>query len=313
MKMDLRCLPYNEKYSAGVRELEEEIFQGRNIRLQIIKNHFLSRTTVFNCYYPAIVMNENDKIVGTAIGAKTEISVNGHRSGAGVVFDVKVHPSYRKKGLGKMMARYIDKHFFQQEGLSRNFLTLKSSNTAVMRLAKAIRKIWLYDFVYLTIPTSCRPEKKDFGKGKKQLFFATLYDGLNLHTSYYSILNNGLGYFNTCKMYSLKIRQIAPVLRFGLSIMTKLKPVKYSFKPEAGELFQFVTLFNANMQTLDTINGLLDELERNEIKYLMVCCRKDDVIYNAFKRQSINTYNYCLLADFPLSENDEISVDVRCL
>ena len=311
--MILNLVPYDKKYDDRIHNLEQSIIQGKSIQLEIIKDHFLSRTTVFKTNYPCLVVNEHDVVIATAIGAKTEIIINGGHSDAGVVYDVKVHPSYRKKGVGKMMAKHISGEFFKKEALSRNFITLKLSNAAVIRLANAVRKIWLYDFVYLTIPSTYRVKKSLYTKGKKQLLSVALFHSDDLCPSYYVPVKNGLGYFHTSKMYRLKIRHINPLFRIGLGIMKKIQPQKYAYLPEEGDMFEFVTLYNHNAQTIQHINEVLEKLEDSGIKYLMVCCRKHDVIYNALKEQCISTYDYYVLSDFPLTKNDEITIDVRCL
>ena len=63
----------------------------------------------------------------------------------------------------------------------------------------------------------------------------------------------------------------------------------------------------------DKINEVLQHLDKNEKRFLIVCCRKGDSIYNYLKPYSINTYHYYMLTDFALSIKDHLEIDVRCL
>src|SRR4051812_10064777 len=109
--MDLHFVPYNEKYDDRIKELERLVTQGKNIQLEISKDNFLSRSTVYTKYYPCLVVDEQDSVLATAIGAKTGIIVNGNYYDAGIGFDAKVHPLYRNIGIGRKMAEFIYKEF----------------------------------------------------------------------------------------------------------------------------------------------------------------------------------------------------------
>ena len=311
--MDLRLVPYDQKYDDSIRELEQLVIQGKSIQLEIIKDHFLSRSIVYKKYYPCLAVDEHDTVLAIAIGAKTGIIVNGTFSDAGIGYDVKVHPRYRNKGIGRKMAKFIYKEFFVAQELSKSFITLKAFNIPVIKLVSAVRPIWLYDFVYLTIPVKARVTKSNVTNGKKQLLSITLFHTDPLSPSYYTTFKNGLGYFHTYKMYWLKIRHIHPFLKLGLGIMKKVQPRKYGDLPGEKTVFSFATLYNHNTQNVLYINEVLDELEKSGVNYLMVCCRKKDAIYNVLKEHSISTSSYYILSDFLLKKEDEVSIDVRCL
>ncbi|MBE7171135.1 MAG: GNAT family N-acetyltransferase [Williamsia sp.] len=311
--MNVRLVSYDPKYDASLRALELAIVQGRSIKLEILKDHFLSRTTVYKTYHTCLAVDENEKAIGTAIGAKTEMIVNGDRFPSGVCYDVKVHPLYRKKGVGKLMAKHFYQTFFKEHGLTRNFITLKLSNHPVIRLVSAVHKIWLYEFVYLTLPTKARVPQQRQANEHPFLFSITLFQEETVDPSYYTVLPNGLGYFYTYKMYRLAITHIHPVLKWGLRIGQLLQPARYAHAPQEGDTLRFACLYNHDAQNIKGINDVLEELEHQAINYLLVGCRKGDVIYRALEKQSINTYGYYVLADFPLNKKDKVTIDVRCL
>lgn len=45
--MDLRLVPYDQKYDDSIRELEQLVIQGKSIQLEIIKDHFLLSLTPY--------------------------------------------------------------------------------------------------------------------------------------------------------------------------------------------------------------------------------------------------------------------------
>lgn len=311
--MSFSIVPFDTRYSEGIGKLEQGIEQGRGIRLQIIKDHFLDRAVVFKKYHAGVVLNTTGEPIATIIGAKTILVLNGDEVNAGVGFDVKVQPAYRKKGIGKLMAKYLYKEFFKPEGLTRNFITLKISNIPVVRLASAVRNIWLYNFVYLTIPSRSRLKETVDVKGKKQLLSVTLFNQEEIQEDFYTTMPSGLAYFHTNKMYRLKINSIAFLFRLGIRIIKNLQPGKYAFLPAKNVTMEFATLYRHTAQNIIHINGVLEQLEKKGVNYLLVCCRKSDIIYNTLKKMSINTYGYYLLSDFSLNNKDAVTIDVRCL
>ena len=310
--MNISVVPYNSVYDADIQQLEKATNQGKQIKLQILKNHFLDRSMVFKKSFPCVSVNQQEKLIGTCIGAQTDLIVNGKSFDAGFAFDVKVHPLYRNQGVARMMAKFIYNNFFKTEGFQKNFTTLKLSNTPVIKLsAKAIGKIWLYDFVYLTIPTKIKIKEPFKDKGNAKLSIK-LFHQENLSSVYYTNFKDGLGCFHTHKLYQLKIEKISWLYRQGLEMLKKIN-YKYSLLPKENEVMSVATLYNHTVNNIESINNVLGYLDKEDIKYLLVCCRKNDSIYNYLKKYSINSYGYYILSDFLLSSKDEVVMDIRCL
>jgi len=310
--MSISVIPYSSIYDAEIQQLEKATNQGMKIKLQILKNHFLDRSLVFKKSFPCIAVDQQEKLIGTCIGAQTDLIVNGDSFDAGFAFDVKVHPLYRNKGVARMMAKYIYSNFFKAEGLQKNFTTLKRSNIPVLKLsAKAVGKIWLYDFVYLTIPTKIKIKAPIKDKSTVKLSIK-LFQQENLSSLYYTNFVDGLGCFHTHKLYQLKIEKLSWLYRQGLGMLKKVN-FKYSFLPKENEIMLVATLYNHTAHNIESINNVLDYLDKKDIKYLLVCCRKKDSIYNYLKKYSINSYGYYILSDFLLSDKDEVGMDIRCL
>ncbi|MFN2438447.1 MAG: GNAT family N-acetyltransferase [Chitinophagaceae bacterium] len=311
---DYYIIPYSEEYHEKACQLEHGIVQGNNIQLEIIKKNFLDRARVFKKYYCCFALNNEHNLVGSAIGAQTTIVINGKQSVAGIVFDTKVHPSFRSKGIGRMLAKDVYKQFFQPHGLSKIFITAKLSNLPVVKLSsRTVPNTWFYDFVYLTIPTNIRIKIAAAVGEIAQQFSVQLFNHEDFSGENYTRLDNGLGYFHTYKMYRLKIKKISWLYKKGIEFLKTMQPSKYTSLPCENDIISFTTLYNHTPQNIDGINEVLKNLELNGIKQLMVCCRRNDHIYNKLKKNSINQYSYHVVSDFYLNKNDEIAIDVRCL
>lgn len=310
---DYHIIPYCESYHDQVCALEQGIVQGKKIQLEIIKENFLDRAKIFKNHYSCIAVTKTNQVVGSAIGAQTTVMINRQESSAGIAFDTKVNPSLRFQGIGKAMVRDIYTKFYNPMGLLKNFMVAKQSNSAVVKLAsKAVPNIWFYDFVYLTIPTSNRIEIPARAPKASQLLSVQLFDNKSLPPGFYSTFQSGLSYFETHKLYRLKIKKIDWFYRQGISFL-KLVDEKYQSLPGENDTLSLATLFNHTPENIHEINQLLEELESKGIKQLLVCCRTHDYIYHVLKKASINRYQYNLVSDFQIDKSDQVAIDVRCL
>jgi GNAT superfamily N-acetyltransferase len=310
--MHINLIRYQPTYDPGIASLEENSVQGNGIQLKILKEHFLDRSIVFSKIFPCLALNEKGEVIGTSVGAETKLVINGVIYTSGFVLDEKVHASYRNKGIGRQLAKE-QKEWFRKEGWERNFTTVKLSNAAVVKLsAKAIGKIFLTPFVYLTIPTSTQISSGFKASGNKR-FSVRLFGKASLPLKYHTTFQGGLGIFHTWMLYRVKVEKIAWLYRLGFRLMSKIFPKHYAVLPKEKEVMEFATLFNHTEENIGTINEVMEHLEGEGIKFLLVCCRKGDSIYEYLKKHSIHTYAYNMLTDFPLSENDTIALDVRCL
>jgi hypothetical protein len=306
-------LPMSPDYLDAALELEKKAVQGKSVQLEIIKENFLSRAIPFSSHFACMALDNKNGIVGSAIGAQTKLIVNNTNIEAGFAFDTKVSQAWRGRHVGRTLAKNLYTEFFNPQGLKQTFMTAKLSNLPVLRLAShTVPQTWVYPFVYLTIPTSARFRIKEL-KGKAQRFHVKVFDKENIGQEYYSEMKTGLGYFRTFKNYRLKIRKISTPYRIAISFMKICRPQKFRHLPTEQDVLGFAVLYNHNPSTLWQINEVLEELESEGVKQLLVCCSKEDDTYRFFRNKSINTYDYCLVSDFEINKTDTITIDARCL
>ncbi|MBL7696998.1 MAG: hypothetical protein JNK79_02530 [Chitinophagaceae bacterium] len=307
-------VPYSEDRADQLLQFERGIVQGKRLQLEIIKDHFLDRARVFKHSHALVALSDGQEAIGSLIGAETILEINGDQIHAGFAFDAKVTTGSRKRGIGRQLAKELYRTFFEPTGLKQNFMTVKKENTAVwMLLSKLLSKVWVYDFVYLTIPASSRLQNTISENGGTVDFGVKLFEPDELSRDYYRECAGGLGYLNSHKLYRLRIKKISPVLKLSITLLRKLRPRKYGSAPHEGEILSFATLYGHTPANIGGINTILEEIENNGIGQLLVCCRKGDAIYRALKKTAVNNYNYCIVTDFPIGANDHVYIDVRCL
>jgi len=61
------------------------------------------------------------------------------------------------------------------------------------------------------------------------------------------------------------------------------------------------------------LDSYLPALAQQGIDYLLVCCRRGDRLYQQLQPSSIYTYDYYLIGNHDFSQNQAITLDVRCL
>lgn len=309
-----RIVPFTEDYLPGATDLERGILQGRNVQLELVKEHFLDRARVFEKWHCCLAVSNDGYIIGTVIGARTKLIVNGDMLDVGIGFDAKTHPDWRHKGVGRMLAKGMYQQFFKPEGLTRNIMTAKKSNAPMLNLvSRTILNVWRYDFVYLTVPTAARIESRVYTGQPVQRFSVGLFDQERIAPAYYSQPGDGPRFFRTNKMYQLRVKKISLLYKSGIAVLKWLRPARFAGLPQEEDVLSLATLYDHASENIDSVNEILEHLQREGIGQLLVCCRKNDTMYKTFRNKAIHEYGYYLVSDFKLDRDDQVVIDVRCL
>jgi GNAT superfamily N-acetyltransferase len=307
-----RIIPYSADYESSLLDLEKNAQQGTFIQLEMLRDTYLSRSTVFERYQVLLAVNEQKQLMGALAAAITPIVQNGDEIQVGVCYDVRVKPEFRGHGLTKKMGQFAVRHFYEPNHADYLFMTLKSGNEAVLKSAKILGlALYQYSFVYLTIPTGKRVDLKK-SSSNWQRFHVRIASDLQGLEHYYEIFGDGLGIWNTHLMYRLRIKKIHPLLKWGLRTLNFFRKEAARF-PLEGEDLSFASLFGCTPENAHRIDEVLQYLQNKGVNYLSVCCSKGDFLYTLLKPLAINEYSYTLLSTFPTSPEDDIVVDVRCL
>lgn len=304
-------IPYEPKFEQALKELERASPQGLSVQLELIRDNFLSRAIVFDQHATFLALGPNRKVFGVFSAAMVEVKLNGKMFLAGIPFDMRVAAGMRNQGVAKNLFRHAWKHFFDPHGTTAMFTTIKSSNTAVIKVAEIMgRKVYDYPFVYLTIPTFKRLRKKINLNGEQQ-FGVRFFGQENQLEDYREQFAGGISIWKTYKMYQVKLVKIPLMMKLGLGFVNLFVSARKRY-PVEGEVLKFSFLFDCHPANLSQVNSVLEVLEKRGINYLSVCCRKKEECYRLLKPLAINRYSYSLLSSFPVGPEDRIELDVRC-
>ncbi len=125
-----------------------------------------------------------------------------------------------------------------------------------------------------------------------------------------SEFKNGLCVWHTHDLYRLKIRKIHPLIQFGSWFLENIKKIRV---PHEGEIVSFACLYNNNTENIHLIDEVLTFLKSIKVNTLVVCCKKNDLMWKALKPFAIHSMPSYILADFPIHHDDTVTIDVRCL
>ncbi|HSF44988.1 MAG TPA: GNAT family N-acetyltransferase [Chitinophagaceae bacterium] len=306
----INILPYQPDLEPDILEIEKKAVQGSWVKLEMVRDSYISRAKVFQCHGSFLGYNENGQLVGAVIGAKVPMKINGKEFKAGFGLDLRVIPYWKNKGAGKQLTNFVMRNFFQQQNLTKNFITLKASNNPMMKIGvNMLKKFTAVDFTYLVMPSYTRV-KDPLNIDKPLSFSVELLDEYNRFPGFITAFRGGLCAWHTHMMYKIKIKNIHPIARFLTWVVSMLNKKKY---PTRGEEIKTATIFNLNRENIVHINEVFEHMDKCDVKFVNVICRRTDAIYTKLKPYSLFSYDHYMLADFAIEPSDQISIDVRCL
>lgn len=311
---DFNITPYSTKYENELMKLETRSPQGHWIKLEMIRDHFLSRSDVFEDYQVFQSHSEDGILQGVAAASIVPFQHNQQIVMTGFGYDLKVAHEFRRLGLAKTFGIYLVEKYLNTKNIWEYFITAKTKNIGAAKAVWGVKRDWSeYNFVYLTIPTHKRINKiKLSGSAKPLKFTVRLFAQPDQYPDYFYHSPSGLGVWKTYKTYQIKISHMHPLVGGGISLLNLLFSKK-NRKPTKDQVLKFATVFDLHPENLPHINEVLEDLEKREIQYLNVCCLQNDPVYQNLNSLSINVLKYSLLNTFSVKNGDNISVDVRCL
>lgn len=308
-----RIQEYAPEYDAFLADLDRRSVQGRQIQLELVRDHFLSRAVVFEDYRACILLDKSGRPAGAGASAIVPMLLDGRTYRAGFGFDLKVLPEFRHLHLASHFAAYTLQNHFKPAECELYFLTSKKSNQEIMQhILAPLFPVFRYDFVYLTLPTG-RPLKPARKQGNPQRFFVELLSNAGELPSYFEIMDSGLGIWYLDKCYRLKIRHIHPLLRLLTRVGGWFNREWANLIPEVGGEMRMAALYNLTADKLPSVNACLPRLAARGIQYLLVCCQRNDVVYHFLHPSSINTYDYNIMGSKNFAGHTTLTLDVRCL
>ena len=335
---DIKILPFSPEDERAALALEEQCVQGTSFRLKFRRPNFRARSELYE-NYRIICARRDGEFIGIIAGALKDVKLHGEDVRALYVYDLRVHPAFRKMGVGKKLAAALI------EELGKNadclYTLINGENERALGLAR-------YNFgpkviiplTYALIPVYKKRAEKTPWKFER---------ARNIHESY---LRNKtetefLPYFNEekragyvaglalegqsgagCSVWTNENILAEQVTRIpsrmkALRILSRLfRPlIKLPHIPAPNEVIRSWFLFDLQASSPQSLKSLLAAVNNFALShgrtYLYLLLQDNDPMLQALRGTGLKffTFPYRFLAKgrvFP-RESDNIYIDIRDL
>ena len=117
---ECRIVPYHPDFEESLLDLERASPQGKYIQLEMLRTHFLDRSKVFDEFGIFLALSEERDLLGVVAGSAVNLIWNGKRERVGFVYDLRVAPHFRRKGIARSLGRYLKQEYFASLGVEHN-------------------------------------------------------------------------------------------------------------------------------------------------------------------------------------------------
>ncbi|MBC7568884.1 MAG: hypothetical protein H7319_04005 [Spirosoma sp.] len=310
--MNEQIHPYDTAYESALLALEQQCPQGKVVQLVMDREHFITRSVVFD-RYGMLTYWLDGELVSVSARAKSMFILNGKEENVNFLYDARTHPAFRNRKAQTTIAKRLVTEFSQPNGLIRSIITVKANNLTMLWLGRKHGGKFTYKFTYLTIPTRQQIAlPADDRLAKQPLFSTDLLTRREELQSFYTQYDGSLGVWHLDQIYQLRVVHLAGWLRLIKRLTEGISGRKVPI-PNQGETLRMRLLMGFQPQHATKLNVILDDLAQQGIDYLLVATHSQDGLYRWLKPHAIDTTPYVLLADFPLLQTDQLTIDVRCL
>lgn len=334
---DISIVPFTVADDGAALRLEEMCSQGRSLSLRYRRPSFKIRSSMYanSRIYCA---KHGKKLVGIAAGALKPVKLHGHSVKALYSYDLRVHPEYRRQGIGRKLCEA------QIEDLGKNAdcvytLVHGQNNRAFSLVTQYFSPDVVIPLTYVVMPVY-----KKF-QVENRYHFST---ALQIHQQYIS--NNGqrefipefcpeklLGHVDSiyfqgrgagCSIWTnenilaeqlMRVPSLFNMLRFiygPLRMFWTLPSI-----PKSGEILQSWFLYDFHAEDQSGLQKLLQAASHLALDhhkdFLYILLQETDPLLNWIKRSKLKvfTFPYHFLAKGKIcpSPKDNIYIDIRDL
>lgn len=147
---ELRSEPYEPEMSAECIALERACPQGTTYRLSFVRRAFHLRAQSF-ADWQILVASDRHRIVGTVAWALKSLLVRGQTIRSAFLFDLRVHPEWRRRGVASLLTRQVFEQI-RQAGVEMRYTYCIDDNLALRRLAELFDAAAVGSYRYLVWP-----------------------------------------------------------------------------------------------------------------------------------------------------------------
>jgi GNAT superfamily N-acetyltransferase len=143
--------PYDpEEHNETALALETQVVQGDALALSFRRSTFHRRAENFDDSRIFVALHEGN-LVGTAAGARKKVTFLGEPACAKFVFDLRVHPAYRNRDIGRRLAGEVLAWRESEDDLAYTWIV--DDNRASAAVTRFLRGVPAAQYRYLVHPT----------------------------------------------------------------------------------------------------------------------------------------------------------------
>jgi GNAT superfamily N-acetyltransferase len=336
--MDIEISPYSGEDDAAARALEELCVQGMTLKLKFRRPNFRARSELYE-NYRIYCARRDGELVGIIAGALKGAKLHGEDILALYVYDLRVHPAFRKMGVGKRLTNAL----LDDQGREADciYTLINGENEKALNLAgRNFDPKVSIPLTYALIPVYRKRREPATWRFDKAAKIRESYVQTQAGHEFMPLFNEEkqAGYVGSlvlegragtgCSIWTnedllaeqiIRIPSRMKALRilFGL-----LKPfIKLPHIPAANEVILSWFLFDLHADSSQSLGSLLAAVNNYALAqgrtYLYVLLRNDDPILQQLREAGLKffTFPYRFLAKgraFP-RESDNIYIDIRDL
>jgi ribosomal protein S18 acetylase RimI-like enzyme len=156
--IDLKIVPYTVKDNESALFLEEQCVQGKSLVLKFRRPTFHARSEVYDNYKILCAKLKNE-LIGTIAWAKKAVQFHREMIRAVYLYDLRVDPAFRRKGIAQRLAKAVLDDIGQDNDYI--YTLIAGQNERVLELAKRLFETKFFlPLTYLVLSVDKRRKEK---------------------------------------------------------------------------------------------------------------------------------------------------------
>ncbi|UCF19276.1 MAG: GNAT family N-acetyltransferase [Gemmatimonadota bacterium] len=308
-RSELVIADYEPDDNAAALELDRKCLQGEAYRLSFRRSTFDRRARNYRDWR-ILVARLSDQVVGTLGMALKDVTLDGKSTSAGFLFDLRVHPEYRRKGIAqRLAAKALDWAFARAPVV---YIYVVADNRITQHIASLLGGSDAGTYAYLVYPTYRT------GRARTEAHTATfneIHEAYLAHSTPFQLYSNPQcrpgrgGYVGSwiigggtaeagCSAWSNRgilaevVERIPVPIRLARRTISAwpLRKRPWPHLPEKGEELRSWYIFDffatSTMAARELMRSVETEAVANEIDYCYVIHQPQDAWVNALRSDS---------------------------
>jgi len=333
--MDLEIIPYTPEDDRDALLLEEKCVQGTSLQVKFCRPSFVGRSEIYD-NYKIYCAKSGQKLIGVIAGTVKNVHLHGQDIRALYVYDLRVHPEYRKGGVAKKLSCVLLDDLGQD--VDCIYTLINGENERALGLVRhnfgpkvIIPLTYIIFPVYKKLKEAAGAIMRNVSRiheaylqGNPEVEFLPSFNGKELKGYIASLdsLDSGCSVWTNENILAEQVVRIPSYFKWMRVLNTILRPFfKLPSIPRENEIIRSWFLFDLYARDKQSLHSLLASVNNFALDqgrtYLYLLLEKNAALVDLIKETGLRffTFPYCFLAKgrvFP-KEADRIYIDIRDL